>query len=495
MRGVDGAPAAAAALGESAPSTAEIEVDLPGLMEQFRGRMSDASLTSLIEIGAQGNPRVHSSLVWLCTNSMGQQLMLSIGDSVDGDAIVSAVETLRATTDAAPSLVDEGRETLGKLQQLEHVQRLKTEGARVLEEHASEYHAMQDNISGLLAELRTSDEAEGLTTKSSELLTTLKNSEQLSALMAKATALVQGEKAQSLLQSAMGSGSKAAIERISAAGAGEEGAGPTDISARMLGAVAPLQTRVTAYAESEKFQAMASQAAEYLPSVGDKAASLLASGNTLVSQLRESQQGQAWMRKGVQYLETHGDDLQTRGLALLEQVDVEGAFEYGTEGEFSFMYRYISRESCSQFDSLPLTSLTICQDVVVSARVSARVTVAVAVAPRIGDGGARTIVLRVGVGDTARAIGTRRADGEPRRGADARCEAGPHRCRRAICYEQRRVLLHAWAAAEQGRGEPPLGRQRRRARRGAGPGAPRSAPARPPRLTSRVVEEREPPVR
>ena len=27
--------------------------------------------------------------------------------------------------------------------------------------------------------------------------------------------------------------------------------------------------------------------------------------------------------------------------------------------ELSFMYRYISRESCSQFDSLPLTSLTI----------------------------------------------------------------------------------------------------------------------------------------
>ena len=30
-----------------------------------------------------------------------------------------------------------------------------------------------------------------------------------------------------------------------------------------------------------------------------------------------------------------------------------------TEGECSFMYRYIVRESCSQFDSLPLTSLTI----------------------------------------------------------------------------------------------------------------------------------------
>ena len=31
----------------------------------------------------------------------------------------------------------------------------------------------------------------------------------------------------------------------------------------------------------------------------------------------------------------------------------------GVDGEYSFMYRYIPRESCSQFDSLPLTSLTI----------------------------------------------------------------------------------------------------------------------------------------
>jgi hypothetical protein len=29
------------------------------------------------------------------------------------------------------------------------------------------------------------------------------------------------------------------------------------------------------------------------------------------------------------------------------------------EGELSFIYRYILRESCSQFDSLPLTYLTI----------------------------------------------------------------------------------------------------------------------------------------
>jgi hypothetical protein len=37
------------------------------------------------------------------------------------------------------------------------------------------------------------------------------------------------------------------------------------------------------------------------------------------------------------------------------------AFAIG-DGECSFIYRYISRESCSQFDSLPLTSLTIALD-------------------------------------------------------------------------------------------------------------------------------------
>ena len=37
----------------------------------------------------------------------------------------------------------------------------------------------------------------------------------------------------------------------------------------------------------------------------------------------------------------------------------DASFFQHDEGEF-FMYRYISRESCSQFDSLPLTSLTIC---------------------------------------------------------------------------------------------------------------------------------------
>jgi hypothetical protein len=36
-------------------------------------------------------------------------------------------------------------------------------------------------------------------------------------------------------------------------------------------------------------------------------------------------------------------------------------FDGDVDGECSFVYRYISRESCSRFDSLPLTSLTISQ--------------------------------------------------------------------------------------------------------------------------------------
>ena len=39
--------------------------------------------------------------------------------------------------------------------------------------------------------------------------------------------------------------------------------------------------------------------------------------------------------------------------------DASDGCETLAPGEFSCMYRYISRESCSQFDSLPLTSLTI----------------------------------------------------------------------------------------------------------------------------------------
>ena len=43
-------------------------------------------------------------------------------------------------------------------------------------------------------------------------------------------------------------------------------------------------------------------------------------------------------------------------ILLAESID---GVEFVETGEFSFIYRYILRESCSQFDSLPLTSLTI----------------------------------------------------------------------------------------------------------------------------------------
>jgi pre-rRNA-processing protein TSR1 len=61
------------------------------------------------------------------------------------------------------------------------------------------------------------------------------------------------------------------------------------------------------------------------------------------------------------------DDAEMEALArpakkrsLLEQREEEEKefAEYPDEGECSFMYRYIPRESCSQFDSLPLTYLT-----------------------------------------------------------------------------------------------------------------------------------------
>ena len=53
--------------------------------------------------------------------------------------------------------------------------------------------------------------------------------------------------------------------------------------------------------------------------------------------------------------------LTISGLALCHTV-VPTEKEEGYDEECSFMYRYILRESCSQFDSLPLTSLTVPQD-------------------------------------------------------------------------------------------------------------------------------------
>jgi hypothetical protein len=50
-------------------------------------------------------------------------------------------------------------------------------------------------------------------------------------------------------------------------------------------------------------------------------------------------------------------DAATETTATVELNKLAGLARLG--GECSFMYRYIVRESCSQFDSLPLTSLTI----------------------------------------------------------------------------------------------------------------------------------------
>jgi hypothetical protein len=49
-----------------------------------------------------------------------------------------------------------------------------------------------------------------------------------------------------------------------------------------------------------------------------------------------------------------------RAAELMVGLDVAELEQLAELGEFSFMYRYILRESCSQFDSLPLTSLINC---------------------------------------------------------------------------------------------------------------------------------------
>jgi hypothetical protein len=57
-------------------------------------------------------------------------------------------------------------------------------------------------------------------------------------------------------------------------------------------------------------------------------------------------------------LDAAGVEMPPRAVAaLFAAVDLAATGHFAT-GEFSFTYRYISRESCSQLDSLPLTSLT-----------------------------------------------------------------------------------------------------------------------------------------
>ena len=67
-----------------------------------------------------------------------------------------------------------------------------------------------------------------------------------------------------------------------------------------------------------------------------------------------------------------------RSKAQRAELDAERKFGSGRElrGECSFMYRYILRESCSQFDSLPLTSLTVSGRELLSAQRATTVAVA-----------------------------------------------------------------------------------------------------------------------
>ena len=65
-----------------------------------------------------------------------------------------------------------------------------------------------------------------------------------------------------------------------------------------------------------------------------------------------------WSAMRADRVERHLSDLEaaSAGWVGVDSVAIEAAID---EGEYSFIYRYIPRESCSQFDSLPLTYLTI----------------------------------------------------------------------------------------------------------------------------------------
>ena len=82
------------------------------------------------------------------------------------------------------------------------------------------------------------------------------------------------------------------------------------------------------------------------------ASSILATerGNKLLASLKPLWIMMSHEKESLRHL------VQTRRALAKQARRVIEDFELG---EFSFMYRYILRESCSQFDSLPLTSLTI----------------------------------------------------------------------------------------------------------------------------------------
>jgi hypothetical protein len=114
-------------------------------------------------------------------------------------------------------------------------------------------------------------------------------------------------------------------------------------------------------------------------------------------------------------LQRHDGDVDRSANALL---GVANPFARGFAEVSSFMYRYILRESCSQFDSLPLTSLTIFRPKDL-ARYPVPVVAAAASPERRGGGGdasAADAAAGVEVGTEAEAASAERAE---RFGAEA----------------------------------------------------------------------------
>ena len=95
-----------------------------------------------------------------------------------------------------------------------------------------------------------------------------------------------------------------------------------------------------------------------------RSASTLPAAPRFVLRVDSSADVDAAALDGVDGVELRVDALASRApIDVLRSVAALRRAIDATHGKFSFVYRYISRESCSQFDSLPLTSLTISVDV------------------------------------------------------------------------------------------------------------------------------------
>jgi Ca2+-binding EF-hand superfamily protein len=110
--------------------------------------------------------------------------------------------------------------------------------------------------------------------------------------------------------------------------------------------VAELMAPLLGWSEAEQAAQLA-DALEHIASFGGPAPRSELEGASAQSELRELFSALDTDADGF-----IGESEVASALATVRELDHRGLY---------FMYRYISRESCSQFDSLPLTSLTISQ--------------------------------------------------------------------------------------------------------------------------------------